>query len=146
MNILLLILLLLPTTTLGGTFAGYSHTKHIASSSLNDIHPYRGYQSGDYGMIMYLNSFDIRSAAIYRDIPTPVTRSIYLNLRIGVTTGYTKVMYYKGGRYELIVPVYKNSLALMPVPSINKSIGDRYTLSLGLVGDAVSIDWQVNLN
>ena len=130
---------------MGGAFLGYSHTKHIFSSHLNDAHPKFGYESDHLGFTAYINSFYKESVAVYWHDAKQLSSKVDLTIKAGVTTGYKKELYYNGRLRRLRSPFLTDGVMFSVVPGVEYNF-DQGAIMYEQVGEAISFGYKINLN
>lgn len=134
-------LLGLAIPTQAGNFnVGISQGHHLLSESLNDTHPYVGYEEGSLGVVIYQNSFDKTGVALYNKFSKDLSGNLSLNLKVGLTTGYSEVMAHKGTEYDLSgMPFVTDGLMALVVPSVDYKMNSDTSAGLSLLGESVNI-------
>ncbi len=123
---------------------GLSYSKHIITKDLNDFHPYSYYEVGDYGTLTYINSYSKVGVALYKKYE--MTDGKYaVNIRVGLTTGYKRIMRYNGKTRRLkglFIP--KTDLVVLLVPELIYNIDKDYYVNGMLIGEAMSLGFGVS--
>jgi len=145
LNILAVILVALCATTVqAGAFVGYTQTKHLLTTGLNDYHPFIGYETESLGVMGYKNSFSRSAVAVYGRSTYAFSSNYTAELKYGVTTGYKQREEYDGKYYTRPDFLFINKdLSLLAVPSLNYHY-DKMTYSYEQIGDAMGLTIKVN--
>ena len=141
---LLLFPLLLGPTALADTHVGYSRTHHILQKGLQDNHPFISYEKDNCGIILYKNSFDVDSVAVYGKYNIFSDSKITSNIKYGVTTGYSKSNHYNGKNYIINMLFVDGKYMLNAVPSLEYS-NSKVVYFIEQVGDASSIGLKLKI-
>jgi hypothetical protein len=104
---------------------------HLASTALYNYHPFIEYNEK---MMVYVNSFEKLSVAGYYTFGEGPFK-----LRAGITTGYNRLMEYRGATYY-VATATDSGLGLFFVPSF-----EHEHFVAALVGDSVNVGmkWEI---
>ncbi len=127
---LLSILLLLSATT-HATSIGFVQGTHLMSEGLNDSHFFIDHKN----VLLYQNSFNKVGIFLNKEY-TLKSKSLTFTLKYGLTSGYDRLMSYKGQEYKSPLTYYGITPVVMPIISFTKG---NVTGMLNVMGDSVGL-------
>lgn len=142
-SVLIILMLMISFTNKADTYIGFAEGIHLNGEKINDSHPYIGFQYKDVGVITYINSFGKLGIAPYYELSTD-NHVVNYRLKMGLTTGYSRRMTYKGSSYNLDRKFFfNNEIMLFVVPEVVITY-EKIDLSLSVLGDSVNmgITWR----
>jgi len=141
-NILIAFLLSLSINSYAGPFVGFAQGVHLGGEQLNDSHPYTGLTAYNFGVMVYLNSYQKTAVATFYEFKA-IEGLIKYSLRLGVTSGYRKRMKYGDHTFNLDRRFFFNDkIMLFAVPCISL-YDDGVGLELTLLGDSLNLGFLI---
>ena len=134
----ILIMLLFSISANATTYVGVNHGNHFLNNNLNNTHPYISFENEEYGISYFLNSFERLSLAGYRKFGITNEQHSF-NLRVGVTTGYSKDNLYKGRIYTISNALFPiDDVMFVIVPEYRYNINGLNYFNASVLGDSLS--------
>ena len=142
-KLILLIAILISENAYGTAFIGWNEGKHLIAEGLNDSHPMVGAETDDrLGVVAYLNSYEQLGVGIYDTYTVKAFGNFQWSLKLGVTTGYSPIMKYKGQQYMVNEKAFLTSdIMLLAVGALEYNLKhDR--ISIEMLGDSIGISFR----
>ena len=112
----------------------------MITKGLNNTHPFIGYEVGGLGTVLYQNSFDKAAVAGYYKFSSGSSDDLSLNLKVGLTTGYSKQITYEGRVYNLNPSLFLNDkLMMLVVPSVDYRLDTNIEVGVSLLGESINL-------
>lgn len=114
---------------------GYVQGVHLANTDLYNKHLFVDYKES---VMIYENSYEKTSVAVYHKFGV----SSNFSVRVGLTTGYNKVMEYNGQKYK-VDSVITDNLGLFLAPTYEYNIKDNVYFNAVLIGDSINLGFSI---
>ena len=141
---IILLIVSLNTYSKGYYYYGFAKGVHLGQAALNNDHPFVGYEKNNLGAITFINSFNRVGLGVYKKFTHRLSDNFCFATKIGMTTGYSEKIDYKGRKYNLsALKFVATGVSILAVPSIEYRVDRETTLDLSVLGNSINLGFSI---